>query len=301
VQVFIEPGARSLPVVHGIEAANLSVWVEVYLLTDASVIHALEDAAARGVAVRVMLDTSPYGGGGTAAQQTLAALAAAGVEVKPASPAFNYTHEKAMIVDGATAYIMTCNLTVSGLGGSRFATNREYGIIDTDPTDVAEVTAIFQADWDRTNPILTDPHLIVSPINARARLLAVLASAHASLQIEDEEMLDPQSEAALVTAAQRGVRVEIVLPAPRAGTPPANDVPRLIRGGVDVRYSIGLYMHAKLIVVDQSLAFVGSENFSANSLDDNRELGIVIADPGVVATLDNTFTSDWTATIATPT
>jgi len=54
-----------------------------------------------------------------------------------------------------------------------------------------------------------------------------------------------------------------------------------------------LYIHAKAIVVDGRRAFVGSQNLSAASLDDNRELGIIVADGGVIGTLEDTFREDW--------
>jgi phosphatidylserine/phosphatidylglycerophosphate/cardiolipin synthase-like enzyme len=48
-----------------------------------------------------------------------------------------------------------------------------------------------------------------------------------------------------------------------------------------------------MMIADGARAFVGSENFSANSLDDNRELGVLIADFGVITTLNQTFQQDW--------
>ena len=59
LQVFVEPEAGETPVLHAIEGAQRSVWVEVYLLTDRNVINALEDAANRGVDVRVLLELNP--------------------------------------------------------------------------------------------------------------------------------------------------------------------------------------------------------------------------------------------------
>jgi phosphatidylserine/phosphatidylglycerophosphate/cardiolipin synthase-like enzyme len=279
--------------VQAIGGANTSVWLEVYLLTDTRVLEALEEAAARGVDVRVLLELHPFGEGATAAQVTLEKLNAAGVQARGADPAYYYTHEKAMVVDGATAYIMSCNLTRSGLGGTKQHTNREYGVIDTDPVDVSEVSAIFQSDWDRTVPALRDLNLVVSPVNARAKVADLIGSARRTLSIEDEEMLDPASEDALLAAVRRGVVVDVVLPAPGAGAPPAPDATRLERGGVRVRASSALYMHAKLIVVDGMRAFVGSENFSATSLDANRELGVIVAAPAALATLRATFAVDW--------
>jgi phosphatidylserine/phosphatidylglycerophosphate/cardiolipin synthase-like enzyme len=46
-------------------------------------------------------------------------------------------------------------------------------------------------------------------------------------------------------------------------------------------------------VVDGHLAYVGSHNLSAGSLDENREVGIVTDDSMVVSTLETTFSGDW--------
>ena len=194
---------------------------------------------------------------------------------------------------------MTCNLTKSALGGSSGATNREYAIVDTSADDVREAQMIFQADWDRRQtPTLADPNLVVSPTNARPKLEQLLQSARSSL-LEEEEMDDTDMEDQLIAAARRGVSVQVILPAAPAGDPGANqDVPRLTQAGVQVRYSQTLYMHAKMIVADGTRAFVGSENFSATSLDANRELGIVVADPAAIAKLQETFARDWDNAVA---
>ena len=106
VQVFVEPDAGEAPVLRAIKGATTSVWVEVYEMTDTTVKHALEDAANRGVDVRVLLEAHPFGGGDVQAQQTLEELAASGVHAQASNPAFTYTHAKLLLVDGATAYIL---------------------------------------------------------------------------------------------------------------------------------------------------------------------------------------------------
>lgn len=291
--VFVEPEAGETPVLHMIEGAQHSVWVEVYLLTERNVINALEDAAYRGVDVRVLLELNPYGVGSTSPTETLRELQAADVNAKGSDTAYHYTHEKAIIVDGATLLVTSANLTKSGLGGSSYAANREYGIIDTTAADVHEAAAIFSADWDRTTPALSDPNLVVSPVNARARIASLIASARATLLVEDEEMYDRGSEDGLIAAARRGVNVEVILPQPTSDASNAADVARLLNGGVHLRYISVVYMHAKMMVADGARAFVGSENFSATSLDQNRELGLLIADPQVIVTLSKTFQMDW--------
>jgi phosphatidylserine/phosphatidylglycerophosphate/cardiolipin synthase-like enzyme len=292
VRAFVEPDAGVTPITRGVSGATRSIWVEVYLLTDRTVIHALEDAASRGVDVRVMLEAHQYGGGDVQAARMLEELRAAGVHAESASPAFTYTHAKIMLIDSATAYILTCNLTLSGLGGSSSFADRDYGVIDTNQRDVAALAAIYQADWNRTDASLGDPRLVVSPINARAEIGALIASAKTTLAIEDEEMYDRAAEDAMIAAARRGVSVTVLLPSPSAGAAPSTDVARLLRGGVHVRYLGAPYLHAKLILVDHAIAFAGSENFSATSLDHNREIGIVLSDPAALSTLTTAYNHD---------
>ncbi len=297
VQVFVEPNAGESVITNAIAQAQKSIWLEIYLLSDRSVINALENAAHRGLDVRVMLEPHPYGGG-SSPSSTIDKLIAAGVKAQPTAPSFTLTHEKGMIIDGTTAFIMTSNFTRSALGGysgSNGYANREYGIIDTNQLDVRTIINIFVADWNRSDVQINDPNLVVSPINARNAFLALINSAHSTLLIEAEEMGDDQVEQALVAAGGRGVHVEIILPSARSVSTDTNSagISTIAHNGVQVREDPHYYMHAKMMIVDGIRAFVGSENISTNSLNDNRELGILVADAGVLNTLQQTFQQDW--------
>jgi len=104
--VIVEPEQGETPFRQAIATAATSLWVEMYLLTDTSIINALEEAANRGVDVRMLLELHPLGGDPTGPQRTYDTLAAAGVHMKASNPAYRFTHEKAIIVDGATLYVM---------------------------------------------------------------------------------------------------------------------------------------------------------------------------------------------------
>jgi cardiolipin synthase A/B len=108
-------------------------------------------------------------------------------------------------------------------------------------------------------------------------------------------MNDSMIEQAIVTAAQRGVHVEVILPSPSGSSSDSNSagIATIKQGGVQVEEDSHLYMHAKIIVVDGHKAFVGSENISTQSLDQNRELGIIISATDVLNTLQQTFQKDW--------
>jgi cardiolipin synthase len=301
IQLYVEPDAGDSVITNAIDGAQKSVWVEMYLLTDRKIISSLEEAAHRGIDTRVMLETHPYGGGSASSTETMDRLNAAGVQTKGTSPNFSLTHEKGMVIDGKTAYIMTSNFTLAALGVSKSTKNREYGIIDNNQQDVQGVIDIFNADWNRTSVQLSDPNLVVSPINSRKDFESLIASAHKSLQLEAEEMQDSDIEQALVSAEKRGVSVQVILPASSSSSSDSSGsnsgnsagISTIEQGNVQVKEDPNLYMHAKIIIVDGQKAFVGSENISKASLDSNRELGIIVSDQNALNTLQQTFQQDW--------
>src|SRR5258708_26467857 len=95
----------------------------------------------------------------------------------------NTFYTMGMLIDGNTAYIMTSNFSRSALGGSSGSsgnTNREYGIIDTNPQDGQALSAIFNADWNRTTAQFNDPNLVVSPVNSRNAFNTPISNAHST-------------------------------------------------------------------------------------------------------------------------
>ncbi len=297
VQVFVEPDDGEQVITNAIGSAQRSIWLEIYILSDRNVIRALEEAANRGLDVRVMLEPHPFGGG-TSPSKTLDTLAASGIKAQFTNPSFSLTHEKGMIIDNTTVYIMTSNFSRSALGGSSGSSgyrNREYGIIDTIQQDVLATKAIFMADWNHSNVQFNDPNLVVSPINSRNDFTTLINSARSTLLIEAEEMIDSDIEQAIANAAQHGVQVEVILPIANtsSGDSSSQGIATIKQGGVQVREDAQLYMHAKIIVVDNKVAFVGSENISAQSLNQNRELGIIVSDPSALNRIQTTFQYDW--------
>ena len=294
LQVFVEPDDGVRPITDAIRNANRSIWVEVYILSDTTIITALEDAANRGLDVRVMLEPHPYEYSPVTVQSTLEKLKAAGIKVNNTNPIFQLTHAKFLLLDGTTLFLLTANLSHAALGGTPQVTNREYLLEDAEAADVHEAQIIFTADWNRATPTLSDPNLLVSPINARVKLLALIANAQTTIQIENEEVQDTQLEDALAQAARRGVSIQVVLPAPSGGQDAnAPGVALLREAGISVRGDAQYYIHAKLMLIDQTRAYVGSENISTASLDDNRELGLIAANPQTIQTLATTFSSDY--------
>jgi phosphatidylserine/phosphatidylglycerophosphate/cardiolipin synthase-like enzyme len=106
-------------------------------------------------------------------------------------------------------------------------------------------------------------------------------------------MDEPAIEDALQSASRRGVDVEVLM---SMQTSWLTAFRALTASGVKIRTYDSkalIYIHAKAIIVDDMKAFVGSENFSGPSLDDNRELGIIFSKPDIISSIQKTFESDW--------
>jgi cardiolipin synthase len=285
VRIIVEPSDDAAGLVSAIQAAKSSIHVEMYLLTSTPVLDAIISRAAAGLDVKVLLnETFPSSGSDSETNASaFRALQSAGVHPKWAPATFRYTHEKAVIVDGRVAWIMTMNATQSSP-----TDNREYLAVDEDAEDVAEAEQIFTADF--ANRSLTPKgKLVVSPTNSREVLVALLQMARRTIDLEAEELSDVAIVGALSSAAGRGVKVRAVLAdassTTRASTLKAYGVALVTYGA--------LYVHAKAIVVDGEYAYVGSQNFTAGSLGDNRELGVLIDAASEVSKVETTTSRDF--------
>jgi phosphatidylserine/phosphatidylglycerophosphate/cardiolipin synthase-like enzyme len=287
--LIVQPGGGISPITSLIRSARHSLRLEIYLLTDREIVSALAQARHRGVDVRVVLEERPYGyaQGATRAYDE---LRQAGVPVHWANEGvFTFTHTKTLEVDGKTAGIFTFNLSSSG-----FFRNREFGIIDRSSVDASAVGGIIDADWNQRSVRVTNSSLVVSPLNSRADLQGLIDGARHTLDLYAEEVQDGSIESHLVRAARRGVRVRLITSGTSAG------VDDIRAGGVSVTLMQRPYVHAKAIVADSRRLFVGSENLSTTSLDQNREIGLVLSDSSLASQIERTFGADWAGSTAPP-
>jgi phosphatidylserine/phosphatidylglycerophosphate/cardiolipin synthase-like enzyme len=187
--------------------------------------------------------------------------------------------------------------------------NREFLAIDTEAADVTEAEHIFAADF-AMGPIIPAGDMVVANSNARPDLVALINSAQKSLDIEDEEFSDDNSNGitdAVVAAAKRGVAVRLIV---AGGDTDATQTTALgdvkSAGGTvyvsDVTSGNGSasdpYIHAKTILVDCSTGtcargFVGSENMTTGSLEYNRELGVILTDATQLGTVYKAVSTDY--------
>jgi len=189
---------------------------------------------------------------------------------------------------------MTANLT-----SQYYTTSRDFLVVDTNRADVAAITAVFNADFTHTAVRPGDgSDLAWSPTDSQGKLLGLINGATSSLRIYSEEMGDTTVENALIRAAKRGVDVQVCGENESGEYDSAYS--RLARAAIHISYynsPTGFYIHGKVIEADYGTAhakvFIGSENFSTTSLNDNRELGLIISSHAAMSAIAGTFASDF--------
>ncbi len=288
--LIVEPGAGFSPVYQLINGARHSIDVTMYEFSDPTAEHDLAAAARRGVRVHVILDQRKQSVNSAAYSY----FGSHAVEVTWSAPRYRYTHQKIVIIDGSEAVIMTANLT-----SQYYATSRDFLVVDTNRADVAAITAVFNADFTQTAVRPGDgSDLVWSPTDSGGKLLGLINGARSSLRVYSEEMADTTVENALIRAARRGVDVQV------CGENESGEYDRaysrLARAGIRISYygsPTGFYIHGKVIEADYGTAhakiFIGSENFSSTSLNDNRELGLIVSNRAVMSAIASTFASDF--------
>lgn len=287
ITLFVQPDTGRQPLLDAIANAQKEIDVEVYLLSDKQIIAALEDAHQRGVLVNVMMEQHPFGGGNLNIK-TEKELDSHGVNTQWSSPSFALTHEKTMIIDNAEVFILSQNLTASS-----FSKNREYDIVDTSPQDVAEIKTIFKDDWEHspfTPPTSSD--IIESPDNSRGALTTLILSAQNSIDAETENIDDDSLINSFCDKAKK-ITVRILTPTLSQLSANQDELQKLSDCGVRVKNISSPYMHAKMIIEDSTKAYIGSINFSTQSMDRNREVGIILTESNTLQTLEATFEKDW--------
>lgn len=331
------PGNRIVPLRNGenaypamlaaIEGAGHSVHLSTYIFdgdrTGRCFTEALKDAANRGVAVRVIVDSLGEKYSRPTARRL---LKGSRVKVGRFLPLRQggyvnlRNHRKILVVDGRMAFTGGMNI-----GGRHMV---EGGVVKAPVADlhfmvegpvVADLQRVFLGDWHFvTGEILDDPRLFpplppAGPALVRAvadgpekefrklqlLIMGALACARQRVWIMTPYFIpDRPLISALVTAALRGVEVTLVLPA-------KNNLPfvhwasraylwELLQHGIRVFYQPPPFVHTKLFLVDGVWSLIGSANLDPRSLRLNFELDLEVYDREFTELLER----DFTATVA---
>jgi cardiolipin synthase len=329
---ILHDGALAFPaMIAAIRAAEHAICFENFIFahdrTGEQFAVALEEAARRGVDVRVIYD--PIGTllvkGGSIRRR----LKKGGVVVRPFRPftfkqpwswlhLYYRDHRKLLVIDDVAAFVGGINIgdnwSPASHGGKGW---RDTAAVVRGPA-VMDCQLAFERMWRRaleripgssgasqfTLPaaripaVKGDTDVVVVGDRPRTHRVAALYEwlaerAQTSFDITDAYFVAPKRVLdALVRAARRGVRVRLLLPGrnnhPVAGLAARRIYEPLLEAGAEIWEWGGVMLHAKTAVVDGRISLIGSSNLDPLSLHRNYELNVVVG-PGQASDIMVTF------------
>jgi cardiolipin synthase len=283
-KLIIEPDMGRAPVLTMISQAKNSLDLVMYGFTDKKILDQLIQAKKHGTKINILLEPHPYKNENEN-QWATTKLKNAQINLFNSNSHFDLTHQKTLISDQRQAMIMTFNFTKSA-----FDNQRNFALVIDDPTEIKEILSVINTDTQQKNSTVSSPNLIWSPDNSRQKILDLIHQAQHEIKIYAQDISDYQLIGALAKAARSGKSVQVITNQPKPKL--ARKMAFLKKSGVDIFVSQDYFIHAKVILIDQKIAMLGSINFSKASLEKNRELSIITHDANVLKELLNTFKKD---------
>lgn len=273
MRLIIQPEAGVVPIVQAIKRAKKTIDIFIFRFDRDEIEKALAAAVLRGVQVRALIAHTNRGGEARLRKLEQRLLAAGVLVSRTADDLLRY-HAKFMVAD-AVLYLFGFNFTKLDIDKSR-----SFAISTRDTKTVAEALKLFESDITRQAYSPGKSHLVVSPENARAMLTAFIGGAKKELAIYDAKVQDPSIIKLLKELAAKGVTVRVI-----------GDMKGKDRGIEERRLPSRL--HVRAIVRDGKQAFVGSQSLRKDELENRREIGLIVNNPGVARKLMQVFESDW--------
>ena len=280
LSLIVQPGDSFFPMVDAIDGAKTSIKMTIFRMNDPIVREAMTYAVSRGVKVQALV--APASKGWTKKNKKLSEeLAKVGIEVKVPRERkeIKRYHYKIMTIDDQSSLILTFNPTQKNLHYAR-----DFGLLIKDPEIASELSRLFDADWSGESFKPSDLPLAISPYNSREKMLELLNSAERTIRILDAKVQDQQAIGVLLRKASAGCNIQII-----SEDTDYNEVVPNFHMRKLARYKL----HAKCIIVDGTRFFVGSQNLRKVSMDNRREVGLIVEDDAMARKIERVFDEDW--------
>jgi cardiolipin synthase A/B len=277
VKLLIEPADGIKPLVQAINKAKSRVEIAIFRLDRHEIEKALADAVGRGVFVHALIAYTNRGGEQNLRKLEMRLLGAGVTVARTADDLIRY-HGKYMIIDRRELHVLSFNFTRLDIDYSR-----GFGVVTRNRKLVQEALKLFEADTQRRPYAAGAPGFVVSPANARKQLAQVIRGAKRELLIYDPEISDAGMLRELEERSRAGVEIKII--------------GRLSRTSAQlpVKKLSSLRLHTRAIIRDGRVAFIGSQSLRELELRARREVGIILREPKIVASLSQIFQDDWIA------
>ncbi len=275
--------------IRRIDWAQQEIKVAVYMFTVPSLMDALLRAKRRGVDVEVIMEGNPYNAT-SINREAVQFFKKNSIDFyETDNQYFSFMHAKYMIIDESWL-IATANWTRSS-----FSSNREFFILWKDSLIREELRNIFEKDFQGNEGVSHDTRILVWPTNARERIIQFAQSAIKTIKLYMPSLTDEKIILEFQKICSQGKMIYVILDKNDENTKKGNIISQNWCPQIRVMKTPSL--HGKALIIDEKKGFIGSFNFTKNSLENNREIGIFL-NGETILNIVNIFDSDWQKSVA---
>lgn len=301
---------------EAIRSASKTITFETYIYWSGDIgrtfADALSERAKNGVKVHVLLD---WVGSQKMDKESLASMRNAGVQVEQYHPVSwytlhklnNRTHRKLLVVDGRIGFTGGVGIADKWTGNAQDPEHWRDTHYRIEGPAVAQMQAAFMDNWTKIRGTVLHTEAYFPALQTAGSQYAQIF--HSSIEGGAESMHlmyllsiaaatktihlsmayfapDDIALAALIDAAKRGVKVQIILPGPHRDAELVQNASRakwgaLLKAGAEIyQYQPTMY-HCKVLVVDGLWTSVGSTNFDNRSFRLNDEANLNVYDKDI--------------------
>lgn len=325
---LLRDGSQAFPaMLDAIANAHHEILLEMYWIGDDLCGHAFLDALAQrakdGVRVRVVFDAVGSIG---LPDDFFAPLTQNGGEVlvwhalSPVRTAFSLDnletrdHRKLLVVDNRVAFTGGINLAAQWMGVEDGGGGWRDDVIMVRGPCAGELRSLFYDTWRkkpfaivpsdvrplpkrRSRPVWVLANLFRRRRNIRREYLVRISNAKKSVDLANSYFIPNRSvRGALFRAAQRGVRVRVLVPS-------QSDVPivqqavealfeLLLTNGIEIYAMNGRILHSKTAIIDERFTMIGSYNLDSRSWLKNLEANVAVEDEAFARYVRGWFDQD---------
>jgi cardiolipin synthase len=309
-----------------IRNARHHIHLQYYIFKDDKSGHEIQEAliekAREGIKIRVLYDDV---GSWNTKNRFFEQMKKEGIEVSPflkvvfpiLTSKVNYrNHRKIVVIDGKAAYMGGMNIADRYVEGNRLGPWRDSHFKITGP-GVHGLQAAFLLDWYAVHNVLikdkeyypeakatSDMKMQIvmnGPTNQWRTLMQAfifcISNAKKRIYIQTPYFLPTEAlNQSLQMASLGGIDVRLMIPkysdTGSAQMATYSYIDKMLKSGVKVYLYARGFLHAKLLLIDDRLACIGSSNFDFRSFEHNFEINAFVYQENFATKMKETFMQD---------
>jgi phosphatidylserine/phosphatidylglycerophosphate/cardiolipin synthase-like enzyme len=265
-----------------IKNAKKNIYIEVYLFTHKNIRNAVLMAKKRWIEIKIILEKNIYKSANLNLK-TFLEFKKNNIDVIWSNPKnYKLNHSKILIIDNELI------LSTGNLSYSTFTKNTDFFIFTKNINLVEKFKKIFLWDfiWEKTN--IYDHNIILSPNYSKEKFDKLFIQTKKSLKMYIPYLWNKFAKK-ILDLKKKNIDIKIIF------SDRENNIEKInLLKNYWIKIQTKKNIHSKAFLIDNKILYIWSTNFDSNSIEKNREAGLLIKNYRAINYFLKYFNKDFT-------